>query len=276
MARLNLRVSNVALVIALTFSVAAAESPSAFAMESSMPDISVFAHATPISDGMLAHMRGRGILNGQIVQFGVEMFSKWRTDNGNRLKAAAVMTVSGVNSSRPQVSFQPSLTFEAATNGNPSSGGNTQSATGGNSIRNVSGVGQSIQIAGNSNSITNSANVTVTTDSISTSPESGSTDSLSKIGPDGSTLSATLDKGGVGVSITTPQGQVMQQIKGGPFGSSNSGTNATGLVQMVQATGNMQQIENVMNLRIQLSSLASLTKQSNFNQTLNTLRGIAR
>lgn len=275
MARVKqLRKSRLAGVVVLAFCMTGGSVPYAFALTlepGGSPDVSVFAHAQEIPDSALSHMRGRGILNGQLVQFGIEMFSKWRTDNGNRLSAGATMVVNHLNGT-PQVSFQPHLSFSTDGTISPSPGGATQSAQGGDGIQNVNGVGQSIQIAGNSNSISNSANLTVTADPVTTAPGSGNQGSQTISGPGNSTLSATLDNGGMGVSISTPQGQAMQQIRGNSFGH----TNVTGLVQMVQATGNMQQIENVMNLRVQLQSLASLTQQSNFNQTLNTLRGLSR
>jgi hypothetical protein len=67
------------------------------------------------------------------------------------------------------------------------------------------------------------------------------------------------------------QGQVIQQIQGG-VSNIGSSVNGSGLVQLVQTAGSLQQIQNVARIEIQVRSLANLTSTANFSQTLSTLR----
>jgi hypothetical protein len=271
------RKSRLAGVIALAFCMTAGGAPYAFALTvnpGGMPDVSIFAHAQQIPDSALSHMRGRFLDGTKIVGFGINMISTWTTSFGQTLTASALvgMKFSG-NGQAPTVSFQPNLNIVGGTSNTPSNPG-TQSVSG-NGIQNASGVAQGIQVAGNSNSISNNTSISVTTDNINL-PNGGSNTPHTQTITDssGSTVSASLGSNGVGVSIKVPnQGQVIQQIQGGTT-SVGSIAAGSGLVQLVQTTGSLQQIQNTARLEIQLQSLANLVPQSNFNQTVNTLRGL--
>ncbi|HEX5463998.1 MAG TPA: hypothetical protein VFW88_04710 [Burkholderiales bacterium] len=273
------RKNRLAGVVALAFCMTVGSAPYAFALTvtpGGMPDVSVFAHAQEIPDSALSHMRGRFFDGTKIVGFGISMISKWTTSFGQTLTASALvgMKFNG-NDHAPTVSFQPNLTIVGTPSGTPPSNSNVQTASG-NGIQNVSGVAQGIQVAGHSNSIANNTSISVTTDNINLPTGGNGTPTKMTDSSTGSTLSASLDSSGVGVSINVPnQGQVIQRIQSG---TANVGSIApgSGLVQLVQTTGNLQQIQNTARLEIQLQSLANLVPQSNFNQTLNTLRGVSR
>jgi hypothetical protein len=268
----QLRKSTSACLLAVALGAVGGGVTRALAIETAagMPDVAVFARAGEVSDDALSHMRGRFISQGQIVQFGVEMLSQWMNpQTGQLLTAGANMNISNLQGGAPQVTFQPNLTI-GTVNAVPVNASVVRTATGGG-VQNVSGVGQGIQIAGDANGATNSAVITVTTDSIGGTPGAGNGGPQAVTAVNGATVAATVGKGGIGVSIRVPnQGIVMQQISGGSLG----GGSGTGLVQMVQATGNLQSIQNMMNLRVQLSSLAMLGGGSNFNYTLSTLQGM--
>jgi hypothetical protein len=279
MARVKqLRNSRLAGAIALAFCMTAGSAPYAFALTinpGGMPDVSVFAHAQEIPDNALSHMRGRFLDGTKIVGFGISMVSTWTTSFGQTLTAGAQVGMKfGGHGEAPTVSFQPSLNIVGGTSSNTSPDYGTQSVSG-NGIQNASGVAQGIQVAGNSNSISNNTSISVTTDNINLPTGGGNTPHTQTVtDSSGSTVTASLGSNGIGVSIKVPnQGQVIQQIQGG---TTNVGSVApgSGLVQLVQTTGSLQQIQNTARLEIQLQSLANLVPQSNFNQTVNTLRGL--
>jgi hypothetical protein len=267
--------------VALAFCMTAGSAPYAFALTinpGSMPDVSVFAHAQQIPDSALSRMRGRYLDGTKIVGFGISMVSTWTTQFGQTLTASALVGMKfGEHNHAPTVSFQPSLSIVGNSSSNTPHDFGNQTVSG-SGIQNVSGVAQGIQVAGHSNSIANNTSISVTTDDIGL-PTGGTGTPGTQTTTDptsGSTVSASLGSNGIGVSIKVPnQGQVIQQIQGGTtnFGSIAPGS---GLVQLVQTTGSLQQIQNTARLEIQLQSLANLVPQSNFNQTLNTLRGVSR
>ncbi|HEX5464274.1 MAG TPA: hypothetical protein VFW88_06120 [Burkholderiales bacterium] len=271
----QLRKSGLLCATVLAFGIAAGGAPQAFALEPGRPELAVFAHAPEIPDSALSQMRGRFIAQGQIVSFGISMVSQWITPLGQTLTAGATMGVE-LTHNQPVVSFQPNLNItQSAAAGLPSQNAASYVDAGGG-IRNVSGVAQGIQVAGDSNSITNNTSISVTTDNINLPAGGTGAQGAHSLTRSGATVTANLGANGVGVSITVPnQGQVIQQIQGGSMkvGSLAAGS---GLVQLVQTSGSLQQIQNVAHLQIQLKSLTSLTDHSNFNHALNMLQGLAR
>jgi hypothetical protein len=270
----SLRKGRLLCATAIAFGIAAGGAPQAVAFEPGMPELAVFARAPQIPDGALSQMRGRFISQGQIISFGVSMVSQWITPLGQTLTAGATMGVE-LTHDQPVVSFQPNLNITQGTVA-AASPQNASYVASGSGIRNVSGVAQGIQVAGDSNSITNNTSISVTTDAIVMPAGAAGSRGTHSLSESGATVAATLDSGAVGVSITIPnQGQVIQQIQGGTMraGSLAAGS---GLVQLVQTTGSLQQIRNVAQLQIQLKSLTGLADHSNFNHALDLLRGLAR
>ncbi len=264
------RNTRLACAAALVFNMAAGSVPYAFAVETGagMPDTSVFAHAPQIPDSALSHMRGRYLDGSQIIGFGITFASQWSTPDQTLTAGATMMVKFAQNAST--VSFQPNLSIIGSTT---TALPNPNQTVSGNGFQNLSGVAQGIQVAGNSNSIANNATISVTTDSLSMpAGAAGSPGQYTESASSGSKVTAYLAKTGAGVSITVPnQGQVIQQIQGG-VSNIGSSVNGSGLVQLVQTAGSLQQIQNVARIEIQVRSLANLTSTANFSQTLSTLR----
>jgi hypothetical protein len=267
------RKSKLAGAAVLVFGMAAGSVPYAFAIETGtgLPDTSVFAHAAQVPDSTLAHLRGRYLDGSQIIGFGVTFTSLWKTPD-QTLTAGATMVVKFAQHS-PTVSFQPNLSIVGSTG--TALPTNPNQVVSGNGFQNLNGVAQGIQVAGDSNSIANNATISVTTDNLGMpAGAGGSPGSYSQSASSGSKVTAYLEKTGAGVSISVPnQGRVIQQIQGGAP-NVGSAVNDSGLVQLVQTTGSLQQIQNVARIEIQLKSLNSLTNTTNFSRTLSTLHGL--
>ena len=209
-------------------------------------------------------------IGGKIVNFGVQMVSTWQNTQGQILAAAANLNVNIANATQPVVQFVPHLTIvEAAAPAAPVPPAALLSASG-NGISNVSGVAQSIQIAGDGNRIGNDASITITNAPPPPLPApSGGSQSASLTSPTtGATVSAAVQGNGLSVGISVPNiGRTLQQIKG-------AAANGGGIVQMVQAAADMQWIQNRMNIYVNLQSVGPASASTGLSSALNSLRGL--
>lgn len=261
--------SRIAAALAVAGIGAAGMAPRASAASDGMPELSVFASARPVSDAQMSQMRGRFVMAGQVVQFGVQMVSSWASPGGETLTAGALTDVSFNSAGVPNVRFTPHLTIsQSATpprwGGGP---GGALTATG-NGIANVRGVGQSVQVAGNFNDAGNSATISIGTEPIQGpnvpgGSSNGGTSTL--VGPAGATVSSSLGGGAMNVNVSVPGvGRAMQTLGPDSF------------IQEVQVSGNLQQVRNMTSIEIQLATLNSLRKLTNMNAVLGLLHQLPR
>lgn len=239
--------------------------PRAMADEESMPGMAAFAGAQPVSDAQMSCMRGGYIGPGGIVNFGVSMISAWATPGGELLTAAATANVDLNHDGRPTLSFVPNLTITKIASGAPAQAASGTLLATGSGILNVTGVGQSIQVAGSSDSISNDAAISIGTKSSSAPQARGSSgpETRSLTSSTGAVVSAGMNAGGMDVSISVPQvGSVLQRLGPGSF------------VQQAQVAGDLQRVANLTNIQVQLGSLNSLRARSNFNLAVGLLRGL--
>lgn len=114
-----------------------------------------------VADDELADMRGRYIVgDNTVLWFGVEMVSTWQTSNGQTLQSALTLAMNfSKNPNQPQVTFVPTVTID--TIGQVSGALPTPTASNASrsvqsaGLANVSGVTQSVQIAGDHNAAAN-------------------------------------------------------------------------------------------------------------------------
>jgi hypothetical protein len=232
--------------ISLAMAVLLAFSPIAHA---SLPDgIEVFGNMPEVSDSNLGQMRGKFASNDQVLYFGVEMVSQWLTPTGNLVTAGANLNVDfRGNLNSPIVQYIPTVSMVQQGTSTSQTGG-VNAVSGGGGLSNVQGVSQSIQVAGQSNSIHNGMDIQV--DATSSAPGgvlSGAVQSqagaLSQTGVDGSVATVTLANNSLGVEVLVPgQGQVLQQIKN------------QGMFQSARIGGDLNQIHNAITMHIGLSN----------------------
>lgn len=257
-------------VVALLY-VAATFSPTAGSvLKEDLPPMDGLQNAEEVPDEILGNMRGKFVGGGKIVNFGVQMVSSWQNTQGQILTAAANLNVNVANAAQPVVQFVPHLTIvEAVAPTTPVPTAALQSA-GGNGISNVSGVAQSIQIAGDGNRIGNDASITITNAPPPPLPApSGGPQSATLTSPTtGATVSASVQGNGLSVGISVPNlGHTLQQIKG-------AAASGGGIVQMVQAAADMQWIQNRMNIYVNLQSVGPASASTGLGSALNSLRGL--
>ncbi len=228
------------------------------------PDIEVFNNMQEVSDADLGHMRGKFAANNQVMYFGVEMVSQWQTPTGSFVTAGANLDID-FSSGSPTVHYAPTVTIvQGQATTDPAS--NT-SVSGGGGLANISGVSQSIQVAGRTNNIRNDINMQVDEFSgsqggyIATATQ-GSAGSISQTGSDGTVATVTLGHNSIGLNVDVPgQGQVLQQIRD------------QGLMQAVRIGGDLNQIHNQITMHIGLSMATGLSG-TGITTALQSLRGI--
>ena len=137
------------------------------------------------------------------------------------------------------------------------------------SLDNISGVVQNIQVAGDGNSVLNDVTWEVTDQKISSGSET-----LEEIAATSNTITSAnnvttqvqVQGDKIGYVINAPgQGQVSQQI---------SSDAVRGLIQSTQLVGDINRVLNKMHLQIQVDPAGNNRRINNLRSTLSNLRGL--
>ena len=134
-----------------------------------LPDISAFRNAVEISDLELGIQRGRYVGRGQIVYFGVEMNTEWRTASGESYRAGLNLSVDRHQGRfRPVINIvhrtevgKPPVATVAASSPVAAPAPAAPITSGG--LDTVKGVGQVVQVTGDTNSVRNNINLSLRT-----------------------------------------------------------------------------------------------------------------
>lgn len=222
------------------------------AANATMPaGMEIFEGMEEVTDSELGDMRGKFVSNNQILYFGVEMVSHWQTEMGTMVTASANLNIdfqAGMNGS-PFVSYVPTVSIvqQGQQASQPKNDGDSY-VSGGSGLANVSGVSQSIQVAGKSNSILNGINMQVSF----AAPDrihrqlgelSQHTGTLAASGEDGTLATVSLGTNSLGLSIAIlGQGEVLQQIRN------------QGMFQSARIGGDLNQIHNAITMHIGINA----------------------
>ena len=115
---------------------------------------------TELTDEEMGDMRGRyTVSNNTVAWFGVTMVSTWQNQAGQQLTSSMKVTMDARTPDKPVVSFQPHVSITTVDVAPPSPDGQREIDNAG--LANVTGVTQSIQVAGDDNAAHNVAKVTV-------------------------------------------------------------------------------------------------------------------
>lgn len=209
----------------------------ASSVQAEVSDFSTFAEKRQLSDAELEQLRGRFVDRGQIMFFGVQMTSEWRTSAGERLVAGGTLR-GDLSGASPQVSFEPHLTVGQSTRLSSSGNGAFVSDAG---TGNARGVVQNIQAGGNFNAAANDLQIDVL-DAAGrdvSAGGSGASNTQHRL-PSGTRMAVSSGAQGIGVNLQVPgMGTVSQAIVPG-----------RGLRQSIQLTSNLQQVRNLTRLQL--------------------------
>lgn len=235
-----------------------------------LPEMGVFANAQELSDDVLGETRGKFVSAGQIMTFGVKMVTEWITSTGETINASGTLAVSMV-SGQPTVSFEPNISVhQTQPIGQPASQGNNF-VTGGQGLENVTGVVQTIQVAGNTNGIGNAIGISVKkyNESGNSQPSGNTAPNLNVTTPSGNTAAVALANNGLSVNVNViDQGEAQQAIRSVSQGNGQ-------VLQSVRLGGDLNQIRNLINLDIQTRNNA-VSSAANTQQILSSLRQLSQ
>lgn len=213
-----------------------------------------------LKDQELANLRGRYVLPGRIISFGVVMTSTWQNANGNVIGARTSMQVQQ-STIKPQ--FYVSMIDEKGTGSSSAKG--TGTITGGAGLNTTVGVTQVVRAAGDNNTANNNVDISVTkANQVPETPQQG------QLLAAGSTLvgsnaagSLSVSASGTGVQLNVVannnQGSTLQQIAQG------------GLMQNATLLGSGNQVSNLTSLNVVLRDHVPAAA---LNGNLDQLKGL--
>ena len=219
-----------------------------------------------IKDSEMAEMRGRYVMPGRIISFGVVMSSSWTNAAGANVTASASMQI---DKSTVTPQFYVQITGSDG-NGSIKQPDGTGTVVGGNGLGTGQGVTQSVRAAGDGNTANNAVDINVTKNGLAPANYAQSGQALVAGQPiTGSTaagqVTVSAQNGGLQMSLlaNNNQGNVVQQIGAG------------NVLQGTVIQGNSNFINNLTQLNVVLGNngLNNITQNLNLDQ-LKGLRTI--
>ncbi|MCY1428750.1 hypothetical protein D9M71_446470 [compost metagenome] len=216
-----------------------------------------------LKDQELANLRGRYVMPGRIISFGIVMTSTWQNANGEVIGATSSMQIQQ-STIKPQ--FYVSMIDEKGSGSARSQITGTGTVTGGNGLNSTEGVTQVVRAAGDNNTAYNNVDINVTKASQAPATQqqgqalaAGST----LVGANGAgSLSVSSTGSGVQLNITANnnQGSTVQRLAQG------------GLMQNTTLLGGGNQVRNLTALNVVLRD--NVPTAESLNGSLDQLKGI--
>ncbi|MBD9562001.1 hypothetical protein [Pseudomonas sp. PDM09] len=213
-----------------------------------------------LKDQELATLRGRYVMPGRIISFGIVMTSTWQNANGEVIGATSSMQIQQ-STIKPQ--FYVSMINEKG-NGSTSSQG-TGTVTGGNGLNSTEGVTQVVRAAGDHNSAYNNVQINVTKAS-----QAPATQQQGQALAAGSTLVGANGAGALSVSSTST-GMQLNIVANNNQGSTEQRLAQGGLMQNTTLLGGGNQVNNLTSLNVVLRDNATA---GSLNGNLDQLKGL--
>lgn len=210
-------------------------------MAASLPIHAEIFKPIELKDQELANLRGRYVMPGRIVSFGIVMTSVWQNANGSTIGATTTMQVQKTTIT-PQ--FYVSTINETGTGQSTAQG--TGSVTGGAGLNSTNGVTQVVRAAGDNNSAYNNVGINVTRGN-----EASATQPQGQVLASGSTLTGSNEAGAMSVS-STGNGVQLNIIANNNQGSAMQRLGQGGLMQNTTLLGAGNQVRNLTSLNVVL------------------------
>jgi len=215
-----------------------------------------------IKDQELSELRGRYVMPGRIISFGIVMSSTWRNASGDLIGATSSMQI---QQSTIKPEFYVSTIKETGNGSTPSQG--TGNVIGGAGLATTQGVTQSVRAAGDGNTAYN--NVAIDVKEANQAP--ALVPAQGQLLMSGQTITGSNAAGSVAVSATgggiqmaiqasNNQGAALQQVAHG------------GLLQNTRLLGNSNLVNNLTQLNVVLNNNGPSTGALDCN--LTQLKGL--
>jgi hypothetical protein len=213
-----------------------------------------------LKDQELATLRGRYVMPGRIISFGIVMTSTWQNANGEVIGATSSMQIQQ-STIKPQ--FYVSIINEKG-NGSAHSQG-TGTVTGGSGLNSTEGVTQVVRAAGDHNTAYNNVDINVTKAS-----QAPATQQQGQALAAGSTLVGANGAGSLSVS-STGTGVQFNIVANNNQGSTVQRLAQGGLMQNTTLLGGGNQVNNLTSFNVVLRDNATA---GSLNGNLDQLRGL--
>lgn len=218
-----------------------------------------------LKDQELANLRGRYVLPGRIVSFGIVMTSTWQNANGEVIGATSTLQIQQ-STIKPQ--FHVSMIDEKGsgpTAGGAASAGNG-TVTGGSGLNSTEGVTQVVRAAGDNNTAYNNVDINVTkaNQAPATQPQGQVLAAGQTLVGENAAGSLSVSSTGVGVQLhinaNNNQGSSVQRLAQG------------GLMQSSTLLGNGNHVNNVTSLNVVMRE--NVPTAASLNGSLDQLKGL--
>ncbi|HEF4759959.1 TPA: hypothetical protein SAN82_002389 [Pseudomonas putida] len=218
-----------------------------------------------LKDHELANLRGRFVMPGRIVSFGVVMTSTWENAKGEVIGARSSMQIQQ-STIKPQ--FYVSMIDEKGTGTTRAQDSNpgTGTVTGGNGLNSTEGVTQVVRAAGDNNTAYN--NVDINVSKASQAPVS---QQQGQALATGGTLTGSNDAGSLSIS-STGTGVQLNIVANNNQGSAMQRLGQGGLMQNTTLLGSTNQVRNLTSFNVVLRDSAQTA--GSYNGNLDQLRGL--
>jgi hypothetical protein len=213
-----------------------------------------------LKDQELATLRGRYVMPGRIISFGIVMTSTWQNANGEVIGATSSMQIQQ-STIKPQ--FYVSMIDEKG-NGSAHSQG-TGTVTGGSGLNSTEGVTQVVRAAGDNNAAYNNVEINVTKAS-----QAPATHQQGQTLAAGSTLVGANGAGSLSVS-STGTGVQFNIVANNNQGNTVQRLAQGGLMQNTTLLGGGNQVSNLTSLNVVLRDNATA---GSLNGNLDQLKGL--
>ncbi|WP_146114555.1 hypothetical protein [Pseudomonas sp. MYb185] len=217
--------------------------------------------AAELSDTELAQLRGRYVLPGRIIHFGVTMSSIWENSAGQSIGAGVSFQVDGQAQPSLHVTDLSSMINDAG-DGSVQRPGAGQ-VIGGAGLTEVRGISQSVRSAGDFNDGLNNLEIVISHggEGLASTPGASPWEGTADFAGAAGNLLVSTQGGGLSIRIDAgTQGAALQQIGAGK------------IVQQANFTGDMNTVRNLATLNVALREMP--LGQGFANCTLEQLRAL--
>ena len=214
-----------------------------------------------LTDQQLATLRGRFVMPGRIISFGIAMTSTWQNANGEVIGATSSMQI---QQSTIQPQFYVSKIDEKGTGTSRSQG--TGIVIGGSGLNSTEGVTQVTRAAGDYNTAYNNVDINVTK-----ANQAPATQQQGQALAAGSTLTGANDAGSMSVSLTG-SGIQLNILASNNQGSTVQRLAQGGLLQNTTLLGTGNQVRNITSLNVVLRD--TVPTAGSLSGNLDQLRGL--
>ena len=216
-----------------------------------------------LSDQELSVLRGRYVMPGRIISFGIAMTSSWQNANGEVIGATSSMQIQQ-STIKPQ--FYVTMIDEKGNGSARSQGIGTGTVTGGSGLNSTEGVTQVVRAAGDNNIAYNNVDINVT--------KANQAPALQQQGQAlaaGSTLIGANGAGSLSVS-STGTGVQLNIVANNNQGSTVQRLAQGGLMQNATLLGGGNQVRNLTSLNVVLRD--NVPTAGSLNGNLDQLKGL--